>query len=258
MTSPIAKTSRSSQGPSTYVVECHRLQTKSKMACHLLILFFWSLCSLSSLSIDYLIPFTTPESCKTNQYFRFSSLSCEDCGSPGQERSNDGFSCICQTGYINKGCPPSKKNVCEPCNSGSRNRTSSLDGSFCIKCPTDVGFNVTTGTCNICPSGSVAIDRSRDGAKLSTRKCERCNDSVCFPCTGDGFVMSEGVCYDSVLKETSSMYKVEYGDKSFHSAFFRSNLRASQALCYKTDTNCLSAVRKSLCTVGLQSGWICL
>lgn len=242
-----------------------KLQTKSKMARELLILFIWLLCSLPSFSIDYLIPFSTPESCKTNQYFQFSSLRCEDCGSPGQERSNDGFSCICQTGYKmveNKGGPSI---VCEACNSAadSGNLTSSLDGSFCIKCPTDVGFNVKTGTCNRCPSDSVATDRTRDGAKLSTRKCERCvedttpggeelqacrrchssfllssNDSVCSPCTENGFVITGGVCFDEnvLLKDTSSMYKVEYGDKSFDSRFFRSNLRAAQALC-KTDSN---------------------
>ena len=162
----------------------------------------------------------------------------------------------------NKGGPSI---VCEACNSaaGSGNLTSSLDGSFCIECPTDVGFNVKTATCNSCPSDSFATDRSRDGAKLSTRKCERCvedttpggeeqqpcrrchssfflasNGSVCSPCSENGLVISGGVCFDEnvLLMDTSNMYKVEYGDKSFDSAFFRSNFRASQALC-KTDSN---------------------
>lgn len=235
------------------------------MARKLLILSIWSLWCLPSLSIDFMIPFTTPESCKTNQYFQFSSLRCVDCGSPGQERSNDGLSCTCQTSFKmveNKGGPSI---VCEACNSaaGSGNLTSSLDGSFCIECPTDVGFNVKTGTCNSCPSDSVATDRSRNGTRLSTRKCERCvedttpggeelqacrrchssfflpsNVSVCSSCTENGFVISGGVCFDEtvLLKETSSMYKVEYGEKSFDSAFFRSNFIASQALC-KTDSN---------------------
>ena len=234
--------------------------TKSKMARKLLMLFIWLLCSLLSLSIDYLIPFTTPGSCKTNQYFQFSSLRCEDCGS-GQERSNDGFSCICQTGYRMVANKSGSSIVCKRCN--STNETSSLDSSFRIKCPTDVGFNVTTGTCNSCPSDSFATDRGLDGAKLSTRKCTRCvedttpggeelqvcrrchssfllssNDSVCSPCTENGLVISGGVCFDEnvLLTDTSSMYKVEYGDKSFDSGFFRSNLRASQALC-KSDTN---------------------
>ena len=258
------------------------------MARKLLILFVWSLWCFPSLSIDFMIPFTTPESCTTNQYFQFSSLRCVNCRSPGQERSTDGFSCTCQTSYKmveNKGGPTI---TCEACNNaaGSGNFTSSLDGSFCIECPTDVGFNVNTGTCNSCPTDSVATDRSRDGARLSTRKCERCvedttpggedlqacrrchssfflsgNDSLCSSCTENGFVISGGVCFDEnvLLTDTSSRYKVEYGDKSFDSAFFRTNLRASQALCKKDSNFTACQLLGNLCVLldYIQGGSAC-
>lgn len=153
---------------------------------------------------------------------------------------------------------------CEKCNNvGSVNLTSSLDGSFCVNCPNGVGFNIKTGTCNSCPADSVATDRSRNGTRFSTRECvacvgdttpdgeemqacRRCHSSflldndTCSDCTakGSGYLISGGVCFDetALIKEANSMNKVKYGDKSFDSAFFRSNLRASQALC-KADSN---------------------
>lgn len=153
--------------------------------------------------------------------------------------------------------------MCEKCNNaGSVNRTSSLDGSFCIECPTEVGFNIKTGTCNRCQANSVPTDRSRNGTRLSTRQCVTCNEetrpdgdemkackrchnsfflsnnSFCSDCSANGYVISGGVCFDEtvLLQDSSGLYKVEYGDSSFDSAFFRSNLRASQALC-KEDSN---------------------
>ena len=248
------------------------------MARKLLILFFWSLWSLPSLSIDYMIPYATPESCKTNRYFQFSSLRCQDCASTGQKRSEDGLSCSCQTGYKtvdNKGGPTVK---CEECkNAGSVNITSSLDGSFCIECPTAVGFNIKTGTCNNCPANSVATDRFRNGTRLSARECVTCvgdttpggeemqacrrchssffvsNSSFCSDCTtkGSGYVVSGGVCFDEtlLLKDTSSMYKVEYDDTSFDSAFFRSNLRASQALCERDSNFTACQLLGNLCVL---------
>ena len=255
----------------------------------LLILFVWSLWCFPSLSIDFMINFTTPESCTTNQYFQFSSLRCVPCNiSGGQERSSDGFSCTCQKSYKmvkNKG---GHSITCKACNNadGSRNFTSSLDGSFCIECPTDLGFNAKTGTCNSCLADSVATDRSRNGARLSTRKCERCvedttpggedlqacrrchssfflpgNDSLCSSCTENGFVISGGVCFREtiLLQDTSSMYKVEYGDKSIYSAFFRTNLRASQALCKKDSNFTACQLLGNLCVLlhYIQSGSAC-
>jgi len=178
--------------------------------------------------------------------------------------------------------------TCKACNNadGSRNFTSSLDGSFCIECPTDLGFNAKTGTCNSCLADSVATDRSRNGARLSTRKCERCvedttrggedlqacrrchssfflsgNDSLCSSCTENGFVISGGVCFREtiLLQDTSSMYKVEYGDKSIYSAFFRTNLRASQALCKKDSNFTACQLLGNLCVLlhYIQSGSAC-
>ncbi|KAL9962665.1 hypothetical protein ACROYT_G031787 [Oculina patagonica] len=230
-----------------------------------------------------MIPYVTPQSCKTNHYFQFSSLRCQDCASPGQRRSEDLLSCSCQTGYkmvenkVGRSIVPSI--VCEKCNNaGSGNLTSSLDGSFCIKCPSDVGFNVKTGTCNNCPANSVATDRLRNGTRLSTRQCVSCvddtkpgggemqacrrchssfilsnNDSFCSDCTvkDSGYVVSGGVCIKETFlqKDSSSMYKVEYGDTSFDSAFFRSNLRASQALCEQYSNFTACQVLGNLCVL---------
>ena len=247
------------------------------MARKLLILFFWSLWSLPSLSIDYMISYDTPESCKTNQYFNLSLLRCLDCASPGQKRSEDGLSCSCQTGYKtveNKGSPTVGPTVeCKNCNTaGSGNLTSSLDGSFCIECPTAVGFNIKTGNCNNCPENSVATDRFRNGTRLPARECVTCvgdttpggeemqacrrchssflsNSSFCSDCTtkGSGYVISGGVCFEE--RDTSSMYKVEYDDTSFDSAFFRSNLRASRALCDKHSNFTACQLLGNLCVL---------
>lgn len=210
-----------------------------------------------SASIDYKIDYRTPQDCKPNQYFRFSSLNCENCATPGQTRSQDRLSCVCQTGYkttINYGGPTLN---CEHCDeTGSGNTTRSLDGSFCVNCPNEVGFNVITGTCNSCPANNYATDRGRDGAQLTRRECvpciqdsktganvkqpcQRChwsflfNDTFCSSCTDDAREISGGVCFlkTNLILDAAILYKVKYDDKEITSSFFQEHLRAAEALC---------------------------
>lgn len=230
------------------------------MARKLLILLMSLLWCFPSRSIDFKISYETPQDCKQNQYFQFSSLRCQDCGTPGQIRSEDTLSCVCETGYKLVSDKGGLTILCEKCDTtGSANFTSSLDGSFCISCPNDVGFNIRTGTCNSCPANSFATDRSQNGARLSIRECvpcladtrtgvidkrscQRChwsfllfNDSFCSPCNqNDGdYVISGGVCFDetNLIPDAANLYKVKYGDKEISSSFFQSHLRAAQALC---------------------------
>lgn len=230
------------------------------MARELLILFLLLSWCVFSRCIDFKIPNVTPEDCQQNQYFQFSSLRCVNCEASGQKPSEDLLSCVCQTGYkllYDKGGPSI---TCENCvGGGSSNATTSLDGSFCIVCPNDVGFNAQSGTCNNCPENRFPVDRERNGVQLKIRQClsceestrtgpsyeeacQRChwsflnsNDSSCLSCIDDGFDISGGVCFESanLLSVTSfpNLFKVKYGDKEIESTYFEENLRAAEALC---------------------------
>lgn len=70
--------------------------------------------------------------------------------------------------------------VCEVCNSvvDLGNFISFFDGSFCIKCFIDVGFNVKIGICNRCFLDLVVIDCIWDGVKLLIWKCECCVEDI--------------------------------------------------------------------------------
>lgn len=230
------------------------------MARKLLIFFLLlSWCVFTECS-DFEIPYKTPQNCEENQYFRFSTLSCENCR-PDQatlRRSEDRLSCVCRTGYKLTEYKGGPEVVCEKC--VPENTTNSLDGSFCIKCPENVGFNVLTGTCESCPENSFPADRDRNGAQLTTRKCVRCegetrpganfkeacrlchssfldrNNSSCFDsCSGDEYEISGGVCFkktDLKLVTTyPNLYRVKYGDEVITSTYFEENLRAAEALC---------------------------
>ena len=261
------------------------------MARKLLILSIVSLWCLPSLCINYMMPYVTPQSCKANQYFQFSSLRCQDCGS-GQERSQDFLSCTCKVGYKtaeNNG-GPSDKIICEECDSsGSLNDTSSLDGSFCIKCPDTVGFNMKTGTCNSCPPNSFAIDRDQNGTRLQARQCVACDEDTtlsgeekqacrryhssfllgnstiileCISTTRDsGYQVVGGICLkdEDLLPVDNKLYKVTYvdEDKPIDSSFYERNLRAAQALCKKDSNFTACQLFGNLCVLQDYSGEVC-
>lgn len=240
------------------------MQVESKMARELLMLFLLLSCCVFTECSDFKIPYVTPQNCEENRYFRFSTLSCENCV-PDQQalrRSEDRLSCVCETGYKlikDKGGPEVECEKCVP-----ENTTNSLDGSFCIKCPENIGFNVQTRTCESCPENSFPADRDRNGGQLTTRECVRCEgetrpganykegcrlchssfldrNSSCFDsCSGDEYEISGGVCFKKAdLKSVITypdLYKVKYGDKEITSTYFVENLRAADALC-KADSN---------------------
>ena len=52
-----------------------------------------------------------------------------------------------------------------------------------------------------------------------------------------------------MLKDTSSMYKVEYGYKSIDSAFFRTNFRASEEFCNKDSNFTACQLLGNLCVL---------
>ena len=220
----------------------------------------------------------TPQDCKSNQYFQFSSLRCLDCATPGQKRSEDVLSCVCETGYKlleDKGGPTV---VCDNCDkTGSVNMTSSLDGTFCVDCPNDVGFNTNTGTCNNCPDNHFATDRDLRGEQLKIRQCipcvgetttgaitkqtcQRChwsfllnlNNTFCSPCNedGGGYVVSGGVCLTKLIRDDDpNLYKLKYGDKDITSTFFQDNLRAAQELCQKYSNFTACQLLGNLCVL---------
>ena len=224
------------------------------MARKLLILFVLLLWSFPSLSIDFSIPYMTPQVCEPNQYFQFSSLRCMDCETPGQKPAEDLLSCICETGYKTTSYNGGPEVNCDKCDStGLSNSTSSFDGSFCINCPQNVG------NCQSCPANFFASDRSQDGRRLTTRRCiscvgdtiatvaiekptcQRChssffifNDTFCSDCNSvDGYTTSGGICFlDTILQPLSGVNdKVKYSDKEILSSFFQQHLKAAQILC---------------------------
>ena len=232
------------------------MNEKNKMARKLLILFMLLLWSFPSVSIDFSIPYVTPQDCQANQYFQFSSLRCIDCQTPGQKRAEDMLSCVCETGYKTTSYNGGPTVNCEKCDStGSSNSTSSFDGSFCINCPENVG------TCQSCPANFFASDRSQDGRRLTTRRCiscvgdtiatgviekptcQRChssffifNDTFCSDCNNvDGYTTSGGICFRETRLLTQPLSdvndKVKYSDKEILSSFFQQHLKAAQILC---------------------------
>ena len=248
------------------------------MARKLLILFMSLLWCLPSVSIDFKIPYKTPDDCTPKQYFQFSSLRCQNCGTPGQIPSEDLLSCVCQTGYkVVEDKGGLNTLVCENCDTASSaNTTSSLDGSFCVSCPNDVGFNTNTGTCNSCPDNYFATDRRRDGSRLKSRECvpciedtntglnykqscQRChwsflfNDTFCSSCSKDegDYVISGGVCFTEtrLIPDAASLYKVKYGDKEITSPFFQFHLRAAQAVCQENSNFTACQLLGNLCVM---------
>lgn len=248
------------------------------MARKLLILFMALSWCVPCVSIDFKIPYKTPQDCQPTQYFQFSSLRCQNCETPGQKRSEDKLSCVCETGYKlvvdkdgiqkDKGGPP-VADACKNCDeTGSLNMTSSSDGIFCVNCPKDVGFNTNLGKCNDCPDNHFPTDRGFNGEQLQTRQCIRCvgktrtgannmqtcrrchwsflkvNNTFCSPCNEDegNFVVVGGVCFKQteLISDVPNLYKVKYGDKDITSKFFEDNLRAAQELCeeYSNFTAC--------------------
>ena len=233
-----------------------KTEQKNKMARKLLILFMLLLWSFPSVSIDFSIPYVTPQDCQANQYFQFSSLRCIDCQTPGQKRAEDMLSCVCETGYKTTSYNGGPTVNCQKCDStGSSNSTSSFDGSFCINCPEN------GGTCQSCPANFFASDRSQDGRRLTTRRCiscvgdtiatgviekptcQRChssffifNDTFCSDCNNvDGYTTSGGICFRDTILLTQPLSddndKVKYSDKEILSSFFQQHLKAAQILC---------------------------
>ena len=218
------------------------------------------------------IPYSTPKKCKPKQYFQFSSLSCKDCGS-GQKQSKDGLSCVCKVGHIQSDV--SGGNIeCVKCTSvGVFNSTSSLDGSFCVECPSNVGFNIGTGDCQSCPEGSIPVDRHQNGSRREMRLCVRCTGDTspalignvckhCHPsflntsrsclCPTDSKAVIGGLCLEktSVIKENNQdMYAVRYDEKTVISYFFKENLRAAQVECDKDSNLTACQLLGNLCVL---------
>ena len=245
------------------------------MARKLLILFMALSWCVPCVSIDFKIPYVTRQDCKPNEYFQFSSLRCLACATPGQKRSEDKLSCVCETGYKlleDKGGPTVDCDKCDK--TGSVNMTRSFDGSFCVNCPKDVGFNAISGTCNNCPDNHFPTDRGFNGEQLQTRQCIRCvgetrtgtnnmqtcrrchwsffivNDTFCSCNDDDGkYVVSGGVCFDqtNLIPDDPNLYKVKYGDKDITSTFFQDNLRAAQALCKENSNFTACQLLGNLC-----------
>ena len=242
------------------------------MARKLLILFTALSWCVPCIAIKIL--YVTPEDCENqNQFFQFSSLSCKDCGTPGQKLREDVLSCVCDEakGYKlleDKGGPTV---VCEKCDkTGSVNMTSSSNATFCVSCPKDVG------TCNNCPD--FRTDRGFNGEQLQIRQCNRCtgetitsadnyqtcrrchwsffivNNTFCSPCNeGDGnYVVSGRVCSEQtnyLIPDDANLNKVRYGDKDITSTFFRDNLRAAQALCKENSNLTACQLLGNLCVL---------
>ena len=251
------------------------------MARKLLILFMPLLWCAPSVSIDFKIPYVSPQDCKENQYFQFSSLRCVDCGTPGQKRADNVLSCVCETGYKTAKDTGGPTVVCEKCDpTGSSNSTRSLDGSFCIGCPKDVGFNRITGTCNSCQTKGnnyFATDRTQDGRRLSTRECVSCvedtiktgvndkpacqrchssflifNDTFCSDCNNvNGYETSGGVCFEEtkLLALAAVTDKVKYSDKDISSSFFLDHLKAAQILCSEESNFTACQLLGNLCVM---------
>ena len=257
----------------------------------LTILFVVLLWCVLSLSINYEIPYVTPLSCENEQkFFQYSSLSCKGCGS-GQEPSQD--SCICKIGYktvLNNG-GPSEDIQCVPCG-GSLNETSSLDGSFCIRCQNDStgGFNGNTGTCFDCPENSFARDRGANGVRLSMRQCVTCtedttlsgaeekacrryhssffldnNATVRQECVNgeknSGFTVEGGICFkdSNLIEKKNNLYKVTYVDEDnpIESSYYERNLRAAEALCNKHSNFTACQLFGNLCVLHDYTGEVC-
>ena len=257
----------------------------------LTILFVVLLWCVSSLSINYEIPYVTPLSCENEKkFFQYSSLSCKGCGS-GQEPSQD--SCICKIGYktyLNNG-GPSTDIQCVEC-SGSLNETSSLDGRFCIRCQNDStgGFNEKKGTCFDCPENSFARDRDANGVRLSTRQCVTCtedtklsgaeektcrryhssflpdnNATVRQECVNgeknSGYTVVGGICFQDsdLIEEKNNLYKVTYVDEDnpIESSYYERNLRAAEALCKKYSNFTACQLFGNLCVLHDYTGEVC-
>ena len=253
------------------------MQPQLNNMAHILLMFaLWSLGHFPSAFPQFEISFIDRGNCKEQQYFQFSSLSCQSCGL-GQRRSSDNLSCICRTGFKlaeEKGGPDT---ICENCNDGGFvNYTNSFDGTFCVRCPDSIGFNIKTGTCNACPENSIATDRGQNGKKLSSRMCVSCvedtspsiegtHSGICkrcpshffdknrteCSCIGANREMSGGVCFEdtSLIPENQNMFKVKYGDKEATSYFFRRNLRAAQALCKEKSNLTACQLLGNLCVM---------
>ena len=266
-----------------------------KMARVLAILFVVLLWCVLSLSINYEMTYVDPQGCTDkNKYFQYSSLSCEDCGS-GQKPSQDFISCTCKSGYkivLNNG-GPSKDIKCFNCG-GSLNETSSLDGSFCIRCQNNStgGFIGNTGTC-ICPENSFARDRGANGVRLSTRQCVTCtedtklsgaeektcrryhssflldnndnNATVRQECVNgeknSGYTVVGGICFQDsdLIEEKNNLYKVTYVDEDnpIESSYYERNLRAAEALCKKYSNFTACQLFGNLCVLHDYTGEVC-
>lgn len=262
------------------------------MARMLTILFVVLLWCVLSLSINYEITYVDPQGCAKNQFFRYSSLNCVDCGSD-QEQSQDFRSCTCKIGYktvLNNG-GPSEDIQCFEC-VGSLNETSSLDGSFCIRCQNDStgGFNGNTGTCFDCPENSFARDRGANGVRLSMRQCVTCtedttlsgaeekacrryhssfllddNATVRQECVNgeknSGFTVEGGICFpdSDLIEKKNNLYKVTYVDEDnpIESSYYGRNLRAAEALCKKYSNFTACQLFGNLCVLHDYTGEVC-
>lgn len=241
--------------------------------------------SISCQGQKFDIPYKQPENCKSDEYFQFSSFGCKPCGD-GQKQSGNRLSCVCKPGFKlvahldNENQQKGPRIQCESCSTNVLNKTASLDGSFCVECPTDVGFNTNTGECNDCPRNSFPSDREPDGAERSRRECIACtagqtepwgggegsfcrrchssftrNETVgtcscsCSDCTEIGGVCVKGRVIDDT-NSRNDIYRITYNsENNIVSYYFKDNFRAVQALCRDKSNLTACQVLGNLCVL---------